>query len=105
MLANIEMTAVSEFVQQFGVLGILAWFLWYTTKVTIPNIHKHNNDLIEKIISDHRNTISEVTQRFSDDLRGERDARRLEITEERQLRKQEMQEIHDAMKSIKCAAN
>lgn len=102
---------MSDFLQLFGVLGVLVWFLYYTTKTVIPNIHKQNNELISKIIADHKEAQIAVTEKFDVNLREERDARRTEIREEREfraaeikeertLRKQEMDEMMDAIRSV-----
>lgn len=118
IIAQAETTspsAIAEIVAQFGVLGILAWFLYHTTSTVIPGINRENAESVKavnekhassvnSIVTDHKATILDLADRFDRNLREERDARRIEISEERKLRQMELAELASAMREVKCEA-
>lgn len=97
----VDASPIPGMVQSFGVLAALVWFMYYTVRFTIPSLNRSNNELVGKIVADHRETINDMTTRFDVNLKDERDARRIELVEERQLRKIEMNELAEAIRSIK----
>lgn len=59
--------AVTVLVSTLGVSGILAWYLYYTTSVTMPKRDEHYTSSVERI-----------TGKFADTLEAERHYREAE---------------------------
>lgn len=72
--------------KDFGVVIALAWYLYYTQAVAIPQQQKTNNDWMQMIIDNYRNDISRLVQDFRDDLaRRDEEIRLIREGHEREL--------------------
>lgn len=61
---------------QFGVAVILAWYLYYTTAVTFPNISNNHLSRIDTICANHDKALGMAMDKFSSELKEERDFHR-----------------------------
>lgn len=77
MLAQVSPDIVVSLVSSLGVVGALVWYLYYNTSVTIPNLTK-----------EHTAAIQHVADSFTTSLKEERESRRVEL-----------KELHDAINS------
>lgn len=48
-------------------LSLVCWWVYHTTSVAIPKIHQEQRDHVEKITTDHRETITTIVQEFRDE--------------------------------------
>jgi hypothetical protein len=65
---------IATLASSLGVVGALVWYLYYTTSKTLPGI-----------VKEHRESIAEVTNKFSDTLRDEREHRTREMQQLQQF--------------------
>lgn len=68
--SKMDMDALTAIVSTLGVSGVLVWYLYYTTAVTIPKRDEIYTASVERIANN-----------FADTLREERQHRELEINE------------------------
>ena len=61
------MDTLAQLVTALGPVGILAWYLWYTTSVTLPK----RDDTYTK-------SVEKITDGFNSSLKEEREFRRME---------------------------
>lgn len=72
---------IATLASSLGVVGALVWYLYYTTSKTLPTI-----------VKEHRESIAEVTNKFSDTLSET-------LHNEREHRKSEMIQLQQFIKS------
>lgn len=89
-----------ELIKQLGVLAVLAWFLYYTTKFVIPDLHSRHRKEVLDIISEHKDTIETLTTRFDNRLVEERQMWQTELSAERTHRMNEISQLTSAIEKI-----
>ncbi len=49
----------------FGaLLSLVIWYVWYQTSVHQPKIHERNQQHVEKVTAEHRQTITTIVEEF-----------------------------------------
>lgn len=64
---------------QLGVAGILGWYLWYTTTVSFPRISEQHLARVDDICKNHDKALDSVMDKFSDELKHERQFHREDL--------------------------
>ena len=83
-------SVITQIITNLGVLGVLVWFMFYTTTKTIPTLNtqhaarldsaqKTHAEQIDRLVAAKNSAIQRMTEEFSQSLREERVARREEI--------------------------
>ena len=81
---------ITQIITNLGVLGVLVWFMFYTTTKTIPTLNtqytermdaaqKYHAEQMERLVSAKNVAIQKMTEEFTQALREERIARKEEI--------------------------
>ena len=78
--ATTDVIGWGQVAAQLGVAGILGWYLYFTTSVTFPNISKTHLERVDAICSNHDKALNTAMDKFTDELKSERVARREELT-------------------------
>lgn len=68
MIGQITPDIVTTLVSSLGVVGALVWYLYHNTTRTIPDLTKQHSD-----------TMKEISNNFTGNLRGEREQRAKEL--------------------------
>lgn len=96
LLANISTDTLPQIIGQFGVLGVLIWYLYYTTTKTLPELNKIHNEQLDKVVAVHDQSIKDITSKFTEALADERAARKEELEEIKQDLRHMGCHVHDA---------
>lgn len=79
LLSEISPDAMSGIVSSLGVLGVLVWYLYYTTTKTLPDLNKSHNEAMQNIVIKHNESVKQITDSFEKSLLDERNDRRQEL--------------------------
>lgn len=71
---EVDPNMISGLISTLGIGGALVWYMYYTTSVTMPKRDDH-----------YSNVLKEITASFTESLREERDFRRMETLEMKQI--------------------
>lgn len=70
-----------DLARTLGIAGILCWYLYHTTTITIPRASEKHAEVIQKITVEHNCTVEKICSEFQNSLKEERAARREEVAE------------------------
>jgi hypothetical protein len=73
-MESMDPQVISQLISTLGIGGVLVWYLYYTTTVTMPQRDQHYTD-----------AITAITESFTDTLKEEREFRREETKEMKQI--------------------
>lgn len=81
--ASLDPTAMGwiDLVRTLGIAGILAWYLYHTTTVTLPKLNEKYTESVQKISDTNNATVQRICKEFQDSIKEERDARREEVAD------------------------
>jgi len=71
---EVDPNMISGLISTLGIGGALVWYMYYTTSVTLPARDDH-----------YSNVLKEISANFTEALREERDFRRMETLEMKQI--------------------
>lgn len=81
--ASLDPTAMGwiDLVRTLGIAGILAWYLYHTTTVTLPKLNEKYTESVQKISDTNNATVQKICKEFQDSIKEEREARREEVAD------------------------
>ena len=68
-----------EVIGQFGLYGVLAWYLWYNTSVAIPNLMRNHEENHKRLTEANNATIREVVGAFDQRMQKFDDSKQREL--------------------------
>ncbi len=69
----------AEIIGQFGLYGILAWYLYYNTSIAIPNLMKNHEENHKRLTEANNATIREVVGAFDQRMQKFDDSKQREL--------------------------
>lgn len=74
-----------QILSPLGVAGILAWYLYYNTSVSMPRMWDSYMSKLDELSQKNNHTVEKVCESFEQCIREERNVRREEIRELREM--------------------
>lgn len=65
-LSNIDMSGL---LSTFGIGGVLIWYLYYTTSVTLPKLHEHYAEVLNGMAKEFTQALKDEREAFRETAR------------------------------------
>jgi hypothetical protein len=89
---------ITAAVQNLGIGAVLVWHLYHTTTKTMPDMQNIYLASQKEISLSNSETHKKIAENFITALKEERDHRRLEILEDREVRTREWEEMREFLR-------